>query len=115
MKAIDLHEFRRLRLEDFAMVIDVLPRDLYAQHHVPGAHNIPVDAADFDERIRRAVPDPDTNIVVYCHGRDCDESRRAAYRIEGLGYRKVHEFEDGIECWKEAGYTLAMEPYALTT
>lgn len=46
-----------------AALIDVLPAELYAREHLPGAHNIPLEALTEADLTRR---DRDGVIVLYC-------------------------------------------------
>jgi rhodanese-related sulfurtransferase len=42
-------------------------------------------------------------IVVYCGGPKCPQSRMAAEKLAKLGYEKVRAYEGGLEAWKAAG------------
>jgi rhodanese-related sulfurtransferase len=45
-------------------------------------------------------------IVVYCGGPKCPQSRMAAEKLVKLGYENVRAYEGGIEEWKAAGLTV---------
>jgi hypothetical protein len=44
-------------------ILEVLPRPYWRKHHLPGALNLPPDRV---ESIRELVPDPATDLVLYC-------------------------------------------------
>ena len=57
-------ELRR-RLHDPGLVlVDVLPRESYAQAHIPGARNLPL--GDIPTRATLVLPDRRARIAVYC-------------------------------------------------
>lgn len=85
--------------EDFTLV-DVLAEDHFAEEHIPGAVNIPLDQIG-SEAIERF--DKDDDIVVYCKDEECQASPKAAEKLESLGFTNVKDFEAGIKGWKEAG------------
>jgi len=67
-----------------AKLVDVRSPEEYAEKHVPGAENIPVDVID-----GRDLGPKDKPIVVYCHsGR---RSARAADTLRAKGYTNVHD------------------------
>ena len=84
-------------------LVDVLPPDKYEEFHLPGAINIPLDAA-LGVRIRENFPDRFQPIVVYCLDQDCSASPKAAAMMERLGYQKVYDYEDGKMDWRHAGF-----------
>jgi len=57
----------RARLQDRSLtLLDVLPKESYANAHIPGAINLPV--AEIEDTARRLVPNLTREIVVYCNG-----------------------------------------------
>ena len=62
--SIDRHELQRLRAEQEAQLVEVLPADEYADEHLPGAINIPLKELDRQttSRLDRARP-----VIVYCY------------------------------------------------
>ena len=92
------------------VLIEVLPGASYEKEHLPGAVNIPLDG--FVERVRTSLPDPRTELVVYCSGPTCANSHTAARKLEELGYENVRVYSGGKAAWREAG--LAFESARLT-
>jgi rhodanese-related sulfurtransferase len=65
--AVISREELRARLADQRLlVIDVMPRETYADGHIPGAINLPV--AQIETRARQAIPSLSQEIAVYCAG-----------------------------------------------
>lgn len=78
-----LEQFYR---QEGALLLDVRDADEYAQGHIPGAQNVPLQALhSFSDE----VPDFDTPLYVYClsGGR----SFKAATVLRGVGYTNVHD------------------------
>ena len=48
----------------------------------------------------------DAEIVVYCGGPKCPQSRMAAEKLVKLGYENVRAYEGGLEEWKAAGFAV---------
>ncbi len=86
------------------VLVDARSPMAYATSHLPGAVNLP--SIWVDERAARRVPDRETEIVVYCEGKDCASSTRVAERLLELGYRNVSHYAEGQRGWVEAGLPL---------
>ena len=86
---------------DFALV-EVLGPETFAEFHIPGAVNVPVDDT-FEEGIQKAVPDKNKTVVVYCRDIECHASAKASRRMEALGYQNIFEYHQGKVGWKAAG------------
>jgi rhodanese-related sulfurtransferase len=87
------------------VLVDALAPMVYAHSHLPGAINLPssdIDAA----RVARRIPDPRTEIVVYCSSPDCDDSVVTARRLQELGYTNLRHYAGGKNEWREAGLPL---------
>lgn len=104
MQTISRDELRTMMDENREFkLIEALPEKAFRKAHLPGAINIPVEADDFEEQVREAVPDKDKDIVVYCANTECPASPKAAKKMEAMGYTSVHDYEAGKEDWQEAG------------
>jgi rhodanese-related sulfurtransferase len=77
--------------------------------HIPGAVNFPFDY--YDDFAPDILPglDPQTDIVTYCWGADCELSLYLARQLENEGYERVSIFFGGFTAWEEAGLPLAPE------
>jgi rhodanese-related sulfurtransferase len=55
----------RNRLKSASLtIVDVLPAESYAAGHIPGAISLPLESVA--SRARELLPDPTTEIAVYC-------------------------------------------------
>ena len=91
------------RGDDFVLV-DALAPMSYARSHLPRAVNLPLEWVD--ERAARRIPDPSTEVVVYCVDVDCDSSVLVANRLLELGYANVRHYAGGKRDWVDAGLPL---------
>ena len=75
----------------------------YAAGHIANAFNLPVE--EFEQRYPAvaAMLTPDSIIVVYCDGQQCDLSHRLMVRLRELGYRHVRVLVNGWTVWQTAG------------
>ncbi len=83
------------------VLVDALPASYYDRQHLPGAVNLVAD--EVATRAPALLPDKDAAIVTYCANRACPNSGQVAARLEGLGYRQVRKYAEGIQDWVEAG------------
>jgi rhodanese-related sulfurtransferase len=79
-------------------VVDVRPPEEYAQGHIAGALNIPLDQL---KRRLRELPH-DREIVAYCRGPWCVLSFEAVARLRKAGM-EARRLEDGLPEWRRAG------------
>lgn len=86
----DVEQFRSL---DQALLLDVRGEDEYAEGHIPGSVNIPLQLLP----MKKGLPeDPDMPLFVYC--RSGGRSRRAVAFLEKIGYNNVKNI-GGIMNW----------------
>ena len=62
-KPVDRYGLRRLML-DGAQIVDVLPREEFAEEHLPGAISVPLKELDARSAARLHR---DRAVVLYCH------------------------------------------------
>lgn len=79
-------------------VIDVRPPEEYAQGHIAGALNIPLDKL---KRQLRELP-RNREIVAYCRGPWCVLSYEAVARLRKAGI-SARRLENGLPEWRRAG------------
>ena len=97
-KKISLEEFEKLREKEGSVVVDVRTPAEYANGHVPGAVNVPLQSEDFDKRVK--AMSKDKTYLVYCAvgGR----SAKASARMKELGVPNVLDFTGSMRAWREA-------------
>lgn len=80
---------------------NVLTDEYFSGEMIPGSRRVALD------RIGREINHDnlakDAEIIVYCAGPSCPQSRLAAQKLAGFGYTNVRAFEGGLEEWKETG------------
>jgi rhodanese-related sulfurtransferase len=79
-------------------VIDVRPAEEYAQGHIAGALNVPLDKL---KRRLKGLP-RDREIVAYCRGPWCVLSYEAVARLREAGL-EARRLQDGLPEWRRAG------------
>jgi len=75
----------------------------YAAGHIAGAVSLPVE--EFDDHYPQVAGmlTPDSTIVAYCDGQECDLSHRLMTRLHDLGYHHVRLLVNGWTAWHTAG------------
>ncbi len=83
-----------------AQLVDVLPRDEFADVHLAGAVNIPLSmiSRSTAERLKWDRP-----VIVYSRDCLCDISARAAWRLASLGFTQVYRYTAGKADWLANG------------
>lgn len=90
----------RNRLDD-VVIVEALPPEHYADAHLPGARNLPLDR--LDDLAAQLIESTDTPVVVYCSNAACQNSPQAARRLVELGYTDVYDYDAGKQDWIDAG------------
>jgi rhodanese-related sulfurtransferase len=85
------------------VVIDVCGTDEFAQGHVKGAVNVPLD--QLESSLEKAVKNKSTPVIMVCAAGA--RSKRAQAIAQKLGYEKVHSLNGGLKAWKEANLPVA--------
>ena len=85
------------------VVVDVCGADEYAQGHIKGAVNVPLD--ELEARLDKAVKNKSTPVIMVCAAGA--RSARAQAIAKKLGYEKVHSLHGGLKAWKEANLPVA--------
>ncbi|MBW6495572.1 MAG: metalloregulator ArsR/SmtB family transcription factor [Burkholderiaceae bacterium] len=84
--------------EGSVTVLDVRPADEFAAGHIPGALNLRLaDLAQIVPALAR-----DAEIVAYCRGPYCIDSRQAEAALRKLGYN-ARRLDGGLPEWREEG------------
>ena len=103
-------EAMRGRVRDAdVVVLDVLSSESYAEAHLPGAINIPLE--ELRARASAELPERGRAIVVYCGGPACHRASDAVAVLRELGYRDVAHFAGGLEAWQAADLPVERGPH----
>lgn len=95
----------RLDRGDKFTLVDVREESEFAKDHLPGAIHLGKGIIERD--IEARVPDPKTELVLYCGGGF--RSALAADNLQKMGYTNVISMDGGIREWREKNYPLTRE------
>jgi len=85
--------------------LDARKPEEYREGHIAGALNFYGNELDrFAPQVIPQLTDKGQEIIVYCHGGDCDLSLLVAKSLIESGYTRVEIFAGGWPEWKKAGY-----------
>jgi len=101
MQTIPYQQLKDILAKGDAEVINVLPREAFAKEHIPGSINIPGDSPDFVQQVEDLIGGKDTPVVVYCASSSCDASKKAAKKLEDVGFTQVECYEGGTKEWQD--------------
>lgn len=81
----------------------------YAVGHIGNALNLP--AQSFEQHFSEVAPilSPESSMVLYCDGMDCELSHRLQKSLRQVGYTNTHLLYDGWTKWREAGLPTAQK------
>ncbi len=92
--------YRRQQQGESFLLLDVREDHEWNQGHLPRAQHLGRGILERD--IETLVPEPATEIVLYCGGGY--RSALAAKNLQEMGYTNVISMDGGFRGWKEAGY-----------
>ncbi|MEN5092076.1 metalloregulator ArsR/SmtB family transcription factor [Pseudomonas protegens] len=98
LEGISREELRQRLQEGGMTLLDVRSPEEFAQGHLPGAINIPLD--DLEQRLAELPADQE--LVAYCRGPYCVLSQNAAALLRAKGF-KVRRLDEGFSDWQAAG------------
>ena len=94
----DVHD--RITHGEQFLLFDVREESEFSAGHLPGAKWLGKGIIERD--IESVVPDPDTELVLYCGGGF--RSALAADNLQKMGYTNVISVDGGFRGWKESGF-----------
>jgi rhodanese-related sulfurtransferase len=74
---------------------------------IPGAKALSHEAKE--EEISKLIPSKDTLVVTYCSNLKCPASHKLYSHLQGLGYKNLLEYPEGIEGWTKFGHSVEEE------
>jgi len=88
---------------DQVIVVDVRSKYEYETLRIKDAKNIPLNSRKFVTQMRELrANNQDKKIVVYCNGKTCMKSYKAASKAKARGITDVVAFDAGIMDWAKA-------------
>jgi rhodanese-related sulfurtransferase len=98
---LDLTEVRKLQ-GTTVRFIDARHASDYADGHLPGAINIPVDTLNANFNAALATIPTNTPLVIYCQSDACPYAGILSKRLSAAGYANLRLFPGGWDEWKSA-------------
>jgi rhodanese-related sulfurtransferase len=90
-----------------SLFLDARKPEEYKEGHISGSLNFYGNELDkFAPLVIPQLTDKTGEIIVYCHGGDCDLSLLVAKSLMETGYTHVEIFADGWPAWKKAAYPI---------
>jgi len=90
-----------------AVFIDARESSVFQQSHIQGATSLPLATLESTlPAFLKKVP-YETNLVIYCGGYGCHDSKNLGEKLLQQGFRQIFIFEGGYPEWKDAGYPVA--------
>ena len=99
---VGVEEFANVIASPSVVILDVRTPQEFAEGHIEGAVNIPVESADYIDQV--AQLDPSVTYAVYC--RSGNRSQPAVDGLASVGVTSVYELESGTIGWTDAGQPL---------
>jgi len=99
VRRVDVDEFDKLRADKKSVVLDVRTESEFKAGHIPGAVNVDVNAADFDEKA--AQLDKSKTYLVHCMVGH--RSAKACDKLVAAGVTNIFDFGVGLKAWEKAG------------
>ncbi len=99
VRNVGVAEFEKLRADKKNVVLDVRTSQEFAAGHIPGAINLDVNSADFEQKV--AGLDKRKRYLVHCAAGV--RSARACDKMSKLDFSKLYNLEDGFKAWEKAG------------
>jgi rhodanese-related sulfurtransferase len=98
-KNLSVDEFARMAADKQNVILDVRTAAEFSAGHIPGAMNLDVTAADFEEKA--AALDKSKTYLVYCA--TGARSVRACEKLSHLDFPKLYNLPGGFKAWVKAG------------
>lgn len=90
-----------------ALFLDAREPADYAAGHIGNALNLP--AQSFEQHFGSLAPmlTPESRLVLYCDGQECELSHRLRESLRQLGFTNVDLLRNGWTAWRQAGLPTA--------
>ena len=99
---VGVAEFANVIASPGVTIVDVRTPQEFAEGHIEGAVNIPVELPDFMDRVSEL--DPSGTYAVYC--RSGNRSQPAVAGMSSIGINGIYELESGTTGWTTEGQPL---------
>ena len=99
VRKVNVDEFEKLWQDKKNVVLDVRTKKEFDNGHIPGAVNLDINAADFDQKIGELQKDK----VYLVHCAAGVRSARACDKMSRLGFPHLVDLAPGFKGWEKAG------------
>ena len=99
---VGVAEFANVIASPGVTIVDVRTPQEFAEGHIEGAVNIPVELPDFMDQVSQL--DPSGTYAVYC--RSGNRSQPAVAGMSSVGINGIYELESGTTGWTSEGQPL---------
>lgn len=96
VKFIELDDFYKKLKRKEVTVVDVRSKYEYETLRIAGALNIPLASSDFVSEMTKLRDSDSKPIVVYCNGKTCMKSYKAARKCDKKNIKNVISYDSGI-------------------
>ncbi|MDA1044053.1 MAG: rhodanese-like domain-containing protein [Verrucomicrobia bacterium] len=102
LRVVDLTAAQQFAERGEGFILDARPLAIYGQGHLPGAFSLPAStlAQSFPEI--EPMLTTDMHILVYCSGKECEESMELGTFLLSQGFTNISLFVGGYAEWTEA-------------
>jgi rhodanese-related sulfurtransferase len=94
----------KLARRDRFYLVDVREESEWSAGHLPRAIHLGKGVIERD--VERTIPDPQSEIILYCGGGF--RSALAADALQEMGYQNVWSMDGGFRAWREAGLAIEL-------
>lgn len=105
IRKVNLPELLNLMANRNIVILDARESGFFEMGHIPGALNLSRRNFESDlKKVGTQVPDwAKRQVIVYCSGVDCEDSRKVAEKLLQLGVQDIAIFTEGWKVWQETG------------
>jgi rhodanese-related sulfurtransferase len=103
---IDEREAMRFLHEPETVFVDARNCSDVAKSKVIGALCLPPDDIERRFPLVEQLIQPDSRVILYCYGPECDMAERVARFLASMGYRNMMIMSSGFAAWQRAKYPL---------
>lgn len=104
IKTVNLKQAYQFFQEGGALFIDARKPEEYAELHIAGAVNLPLEKLQGKDNPVFTTFAKERRIVVYCGEAHCDLALKVAERLQKEGFTRVTAYLGGFRAWDDAGY-----------
>jgi rhodanese-related sulfurtransferase len=101
MRVVEYEQFIEFKRHNSATIINVLPAEYFEKTRIPGSINIPYENANFANEVEYVIGGKNLPLIVYCASETCDASKKAATKLDEVGFTDVMCYEGGAKEWNE--------------